>query len=101
MVEQPSPTWSEITGQTTEDMIGRGWLDLVHPDHRNRIGQAWDTAVANHTVFEEEYLLRRRKTALIAGSPTNSCRSSAMTVSSRNRPRSAARIFAYTSRRKG
>ena len=39
-VAQPSPSWMEITGQTDEEMRGRGWLDAVHPAHRARVARS-------------------------------------------------------------
>ena len=55
----PSPSWQEITGQTADEMRGRGWLDAVHPTHRATVAEAWDAAVAAGTVYEGEYLLRQ------------------------------------------
>ena len=54
---QPSPSWQEITGQTADEMRGRGWLNAVHPSHRTRVREAWDAALAAGKVYEDEYLL--------------------------------------------
>lgn len=56
---QPSPSWQEITGQTADEMLGRGWLDAVHPSHRERAAAAWDAAVQSGAVYEDRYLLRQ------------------------------------------
>ncbi|HUR82280.1 MAG TPA: GAF domain-containing protein [Thermoanaerobaculia bacterium] len=56
---QPSPSWREITGQTEDEMRGRGWLDAIHPNHRSRVADAWDAAVKSGRVYEDEYLLRQ------------------------------------------
>ncbi|MDQ3280578.1 MAG: GAF domain-containing protein [Acidobacteriota bacterium] len=58
-VVQPSPSWQEITGQTADEMRGRGWLDAVHPSHRTRVAEKWDAAVQSGAVYEDEYLLRQ------------------------------------------
>jgi PAS domain S-box-containing protein len=58
LVVQDSPSWREITGQSPDEIRGRGWLDAVREDQRARVAKAWDTAIANKTVFEEEFLLR-------------------------------------------
>jgi PAS domain S-box-containing protein len=58
-VVQPSPSWQEITGQSAEEMAGRGWLDAVHPSHRARVAEKWDAAIAAGTIYEDEYLLRQ------------------------------------------
>ena len=55
----PSPSWQEITGQSSEEMSGRGWLDVVHPSHRARVAAAWQAAVQRGDVFEDRYLLRQ------------------------------------------
>jgi PAS domain S-box-containing protein len=59
-VEQPSASWSEITGQTAEEMLGNGWLHAVHPDHRERVRGAWETALAARSALELQYLLRQK-----------------------------------------
>lgn len=58
-ISEDSPTWRSITGQTFEEMRGRGWLAAIHPDDRERVAAAWDHAIATREVFEQEYRLRR------------------------------------------
>ena len=55
----PSPSWQEITGQTADEMRGRGWLNAIHPSHRERVAEAWDAALSGGKVYEDEYLLRQ------------------------------------------
>ncbi|HVE70340.1 MAG TPA: GAF domain-containing protein [Thermoanaerobaculia bacterium] len=55
----PSASWEEITGQTAEEMRGRGWLEAVHPSQRASVAAAWQAAVDAGTVYEGEYLLRQ------------------------------------------
>ena len=38
---------------------GAGWLDMVHPEDRERCGELWRSAVATGTDYECEYRLRR------------------------------------------
>ncbi len=38
------PQWQEYTGQSAADSRGSGWLDLVHPDDRERVRENWSTA---------------------------------------------------------
>jgi PAS domain S-box-containing protein len=54
-----SPAWREITGQSSSELAGRGWLDAVHPSQREEIAAAWDHAVATRAVFEKKYQLRQ------------------------------------------
>jgi PAS domain S-box-containing protein len=37
--------WTAFTGQTHEQMQRWGWLDVIHPEDRTRIGLAWQSAV--------------------------------------------------------
>lgn len=39
-----SPQWRSLTGQTTHDSAGRGWLEAFHPDDRADILAAWEQA---------------------------------------------------------
>jgi PAS domain S-box-containing protein len=54
-------TWRAFTGQTEEQVRGRGWLDAVHPDDRAAAADAWDAAVRDRAVFESEFRLRNRR----------------------------------------
>lgn len=38
------PGWTALTGQSIEASYGRGWLQMVHPDDRPRMNEAWDFA---------------------------------------------------------
>ena len=46
MVIGDLPVWRGCTGQAEGEVLGRGWLEGVHPDHREVVAEAWDTAVA-------------------------------------------------------
>jgi len=37
-----NPCWLEITGLELEAARGDGWWDAVHPDDRERVGDAWE-----------------------------------------------------------
>jgi PAS domain S-box-containing protein len=52
-----SPAWLTYTGQTPEEAAGDGWLDVLHPDDRERARAAWELAVATEHAFESEYRL--------------------------------------------
>ncbi|QYG09414.1 PAS domain-containing hybrid sensor histidine kinase/response regulator [Janthinobacterium sp. PAMC25594] len=49
------PSWRAFTGQTEAELLGRGWLNALHPDDRNR-----PYVMPSHltSVFEAEYRLR-------------------------------------------
>src|SRR5690606_36089916 len=57
-VVEDSPTWRAFTGQTREQWFGWGWLDAVHPAHRDRVRWTWANAVTNRSLYEIEYRLR-------------------------------------------
>lgn len=50
--------WTTLTGQTTEEMTGYGWLDAIHPEDRERTREAWRTAVLHQGVYDTDYRIR-------------------------------------------
>jgi PAS domain S-box-containing protein len=53
------PSWRAFTGQSREGIQGWGWLDAVHPEDRERTAAVWSKAVAERTLYEVEYRIRR------------------------------------------
>jgi len=53
-----NPTWSEVLGWSTEELTGRAYLELVHPDDRERtIAETARLADGQNTfAFENRYL---------------------------------------------
>jgi PAS domain S-box-containing protein len=51
--------WGEITGQTAEALLGNGWVNAVHPKHRERVSEGWHKALRSGTTFEDRYPLRQ------------------------------------------
>jgi len=58
-VVEDSPTWRAYTGQTFEELKGRGWMDAVHPDDRERVRADVLAALEGRERLESEYRLRR------------------------------------------
>ncbi|MEA2413504.1 MAG: hypothetical protein QOI58_161, partial [Thermoanaerobaculia bacterium] len=56
--EEDSPSWRALTGQSFEEMRGRGFLDAISQSDRERVTRAWDDAIASHATFDEQYRLR-------------------------------------------
>ncbi|MEG4573075.1 PAS domain S-box protein [Microcoleus sp. N3A4] len=56
-IEQP--TWSAFTGQTFDEYKGGGGFNAIHPDDRSSIATAWSTAIANRSLYEVEFRMRR------------------------------------------
>nr|WP_314624976.1 PAS domain S-box protein [uncultured Noviherbaspirillum sp.] len=46
-------------GEDNEALAGAGWLSIVHPDDAERALAAWLHALANQTVYEVEFRIRR------------------------------------------
>ncbi len=53
-----SPQWRTYTGQSQDESRGRGWLDAVHPEDRERTIEAWAEAVSNGEL-DVEFRVRR------------------------------------------
>ena len=56
---EDSPTWRAFTGQTTQQWLGRGWLNAIHPDDWETTSAAWRQALASNSSYDIEYRLRR------------------------------------------
>ncbi len=52
--------WEKTTGQPKEEIWPSGWLAMVHPDDRERIGKIWGDAAIYAVDFELEYRLKAR-----------------------------------------
>ena len=52
--------WEEFTGQSLDEYLGWGWLDVIHEDDRLRVKQNWRRAVDAATPYYAEYRLRTR-----------------------------------------
>jgi PAS domain S-box-containing protein len=54
-----NPRWCAITGMSTEEALGWGWLEAVHPDDRESLAWAWQDATASRTPSRTEYRFMR------------------------------------------
>lgn len=45
-------TFCRWSGRTVAEFMGSGWLNTVHPRHRARVEQAWDSAVEDGNELE-------------------------------------------------
>jgi PAS domain S-box-containing protein len=54
------PEWRKLTGQTTEQVAGWGWLDALHPDDRANALETWHRAVEKGEMYDAEFRIRRR-----------------------------------------
>ena len=51
--------WVTYTGVPEARHHGRGWLDAVHPDDRDRTRAGWEAFVAGRAEYDVDYRLRR------------------------------------------
>ncbi|NML86162.1 PAS domain-containing sensor histidine kinase [Polaromonas sp.] len=51
---------SEYAGLAEEKLLGEGWISLLHPDDRQRVGAQWQRSLQRKTRYETEFRLRRR-----------------------------------------
>ncbi|MBE9126820.1 MULTISPECIES: PAS domain S-box protein [unclassified Coleofasciculus] len=52
--------WQAITGQNPEEAQGFGWVEVIHPDDRERTLKDWTEAIASKSLYETEYRLRTK-----------------------------------------
>ena len=57
--ETEQPGWSTFTGQTYEQLKGRGWLDAIHIDDRRNTSRVWSDAVERRAVYQVQHRIRR------------------------------------------
>ena len=50
--------WQEIAGLTLEEALGKGWVQSLHPNDRNRISAEWQQAAKERRPFRSEYRFR-------------------------------------------
>jgi PAS domain S-box-containing protein len=53
-------TWLKFVGRSMEQELGDGWIENIHPDHRERYLRAYRKAFEALEPFEIEYQLRRQ-----------------------------------------
>ena len=46
--------WRSYMGFTQEELQGEGWQNMLHPDDRQRVLNAWRESIANGTLYEQE-----------------------------------------------
>ena len=47
--------WTEITGLPQSAALGKGWLEVIHPEDRERVFATWQKAVDNKTKYQCEH----------------------------------------------
>jgi diguanylate cyclase (GGDEF)-like protein/PAS domain S-box-containing protein len=57
-VVQIGPGWAELIGQPPEQLVGNGWVKLVHPDDLTRLVQSRRESLAAGTPYQCEYRIK-------------------------------------------
>ena len=57
--EYVSAQWVDYTGMPAQQHLGTGWVNVLHPDDRERAMSAWRAAVTQTGVYDLEYRVRR------------------------------------------
>jgi PAS domain S-box-containing protein len=57
---EDSAEWRWITGQTTEEFLGGGWLDSIHPEDRERVERDWRDCLRTGRIFDDRFRMRTR-----------------------------------------
>ncbi|ALA59169.1 PAS domain S-box protein [Nitrospira moscoviensis] len=55
-----SQQWVDFTGVPAAEQLGSGWVQMLHPDDRERAMAAWRDAVEGRGRYDLEYRVRRR-----------------------------------------
>ncbi|HRE83019.1 MAG TPA: response regulator [Opitutaceae bacterium] len=51
--------WLDFTGRTLDQVVGTGWLDSIHADDRQRVGDLIETSHSARRPFKIEYRVKR------------------------------------------
>jgi PAS domain S-box-containing protein len=55
-----NPYWYEYTGLSERKALGDGWIEVVHPEDRDRVLESWQAAVTEGAEYQLELRLRSR-----------------------------------------
>jgi PAS domain S-box-containing protein len=53
-----TPSFLSVTGTRREQVMGFGWVDVVHPEDRDRLMRGWQEAMHAQVIFQAEFRLR-------------------------------------------
>lgn len=60
----PQPDWTELTGQSTEELLGNGWTAVLHPDDVEPTLKEWQRCVNEQVAYTGVYRLFRKDGSL-------------------------------------
>ncbi len=53
-----NPQWETYTGSPAQDNYGSGWLNVIHEEDRQDLAAAWQSSIADGTVFDADGRLK-------------------------------------------
>lgn len=53
--------WSDLTGRTAEELYQFGWMDMMHPDDKDRVTKIFNDALAKQDTWEWEFRMPDRR----------------------------------------
>jgi PAS domain S-box-containing protein len=59
-ITEDCPEWRYVTGQTEQQYVGSGWLDVIHSEDRDRVERGWQECVKSGKTFDDRYRVRTR-----------------------------------------
>jgi PAS domain S-box-containing protein len=59
-IAEDSPEWRRVTGQTSGEYLGGGWLDAIHPEDRERVERDWLECLDTGKTFDSSYRVRTK-----------------------------------------
>jgi PAS domain S-box-containing protein len=59
-IAEDSPEWRWITGQTVEEYLAKGWMDVIHPDDRERVSHDWAESLRSGKALDSRYRIRTK-----------------------------------------
>jgi len=51
--------WCEITGLNSREALGKGWIEALHPEDRERVLLHWESTLGQHQRFKTEFRFLR------------------------------------------
>ncbi|HEY1616642.1 MAG TPA: SpoIIE family protein phosphatase [Streptosporangiaceae bacterium] len=59
-IAEDSPAWRWITGQSVQEYLASGWLDVIHADDRERVERDWQDSLRSGKAFDGRYRVRTK-----------------------------------------
>jgi PAS domain S-box-containing protein len=60
IIRAANPAWTEILGYTSDEVIGRSYLDFVFPEDTHLADDVWQTMRSGHNLTDLQIRLRRK-----------------------------------------